>query len=71
LKPAFRLLQAFDGLDPGLTPEQRIDKVSQILAPHIFRTTKEKRRQTGRDGQGDIDVGTPTANPPGNPRLDR
>jgi hypothetical protein len=64
-KFTFRLLQVFDGLGPALTPEQRTDRVSKILAPQTLRTVKEERKQTGTGEQGDIDGGTSTTRLPG------
>jgi hypothetical protein len=43
----FLLLEIFDAINPNLTPAERLDKASEILAPYILEVIKKKRKQSG------------------------
>ncbi|CAG0946604.1 hypothetical protein ANRL1_03133 [Anaerolineae bacterium] len=64
----FRLVQLFDALDPALTPDERFERVSKILAPHILRTIKEKRKQSGTSDQNGFGTVTPSPKVPRKPK---
>lgn len=67
-KFTFRLVQLFNALDPSLTPDERFERVSKILAPHILRTIKEKRKQSGTSDQGGSGTQTPSPKAPRKPK---
>ena len=67
-KFTFRLVQLFDALDPSLTPDERFERVSKILAPHILRTIKERRKQSGTSDEGGSGTKTPSPKGPRKPK---